>query len=106
MKIELITVISLCVAFFITGVALVVVSLQVFKLHSKLKKLESKFDSYLNNSVLKADAEEKIQISYKEAIRKLRSGQSPEDISEETGVSIKELAAISKILSDINQKKQ
>lgn len=102
MQIEIITVTSICIAFFLTGVALVLMSLQIFKLNSKLKKLESNFEAYIKNSVLKADAEKKTQISYKEAIRKLRSGQSPEDISEETGVSIKELSALSKILGDVD----
>ena len=102
MQIELITVTSVCIAFFITGVALVVMSLQIFKLNSKLKKLETSFESHMKNNVLKADAEEKVQISYKEAIRKLRSGQSPEDISEETGVPIKELSALSKILGAVD----
>ena len=99
MSYEVLQILVLALGLTFLGVALIVVAMQISKMQTGLETLESDFvKAFENKPLLTEEEQNKQQVTYKEAIKRLRSGQSPREISKETGVSRRELKALSNIL--------
>jgi len=89
-------------ALVLSGAALTLLALQMGKLQNRIIELEKDFTKNFERKPLLTQEEQEHQITYKEAIRFLKTGQSVVEISEKTGVSTRELKALSDILSSIS----
>lgn len=101
MSYDVIQIMILALGLALSGFALIMVALQISKVQTRLETLESDFVRHFEKKPLLTEEEQEDQITYKEAIKRLRSGQTPEEISEETGVSRRELEALSNILDTL-----
>jgi len=101
MSYDLIQVLVLAVGLALSGFALIMVSLQMTKVQKRLSDLEADFVKNFEKKPLITQEEQENQITYKEAIKRLKSGDSPEKIAKDTGVSRRELQALSNILESL-----
>lgn len=101
MSYDLIQILVLAAGLALSGFALIMISLQLSKVQKRLEALEADFVKNFEKKPLITEEEQKDQITYKEAIKRLKSGQSPEQISSETGVSRRELEALSNIIDSL-----
>jgi hypothetical protein len=101
MSYDVIQILVLALGLALSGAALIMVALQISKVQKRLQTLESDFVRHFEKKPLLTEEEQKDQITYKEAIKRLRAGQTAEEISKETGVSRRELEALSNILDTL-----
>lgn len=101
MSYDVLQILILALGLALSGFALIMVATQISKVTTRLDTLESDFVKAFEKKPILTEEEQKDQITYKEAIKRLKAGQSPEQIAEETGVSRRELEALSNILETI-----
>ena len=101
---EIIQILVLALGLALLGLAFIIVAVQISKVQNRLEILESKFIKAFEKKSLLTESERQAQqqITYKEAIKRLKLGQSSEEIFRETGVSRREIEALSNILDAIS----